>query len=189
MSAAEELATLLAAQPQPDCAALTPCSVEDADFEMGRVVLLFAPQPAFKNHFDNVQGGFAVAMIDVLISIAAFTKTRLWLPTGEIKSSFVAPMKLGECRGEGLVIRAGKQLVFLEARLWGADGKLAVHATATAAVPAQSGSRPCPQARNMRPLMPNPSLKRSTNGVALGPRGALVHHAPHGPSTTPPAPA
>jgi hypothetical protein len=36
---------------------------------------------------------------------------------------------------------------------------------------------------------PNPSLKRSANGVALGPRGALVHHAPHGPSATPPAPA
>ena len=32
-------------------------------------------------------------------------------------------------------IKAGRQLVFLEARLWGADGKLAVHATATAAVP------------------------------------------------------
>ena len=54
----------------------------------------------------------------------------------EIKSSFVAPMKLGECRGEGCVVKAGRQVVFLEAKLWGADGKLAVHATATAAVPA-----------------------------------------------------
>lgn len=137
MSKAAELQALLVAQPQPDCAALTPCVVGDADFEAGRVVLVFAPQPAFKNHFGNVQGGFAVAMIDVLVSIAAFAKTRQWLPTVEIKSSFVAPMKLGECRGEGVVIKAGKQLVFLEARLWGADGKLAVHATATAAVPAQ----------------------------------------------------
>ncbi|MEW6689724.1 MAG: PaaI family thioesterase [Pseudomonadota bacterium] len=84
-----------------------------------------------------MQGGFAVAMIDALISVAAYAKTRLWLPTVEIKSSFGAPMKLGECRGEGVVIKARKQLVFLEAKLWGADGKLAVHATATAAVPAQ----------------------------------------------------
>lgn len=136
MSNAAELQRLLDAQPQPDCAALTPCTVDDADFDAGRVTLRFAPQPAFKNHFGNVQGGFAVAMVDVLISVAAFAKTRAWLPTVEIKSSFVAPMKLGECRGEASVVKAGKQLVFLEARLWGADGKLAVHATATASVPA-----------------------------------------------------
>jgi uncharacterized protein (TIGR00369 family) len=137
MSAATELQQLLSSQPQPECAKLTPCTVEEADLDAGRVRLRFAPQPAFSNHFGNVQGGFAVAMIDVLVSVAAYAKTRTWLPTVEIKSSFVAPLKLGECIGEGIVVRAGKQLVFLEARLWGADGKLAVHATATAVVPAQ----------------------------------------------------
>jgi uncharacterized protein (TIGR00369 family) len=137
MSDASELQRLLESQPSPDCAALTPCTVEDADFDSGRVVLRFAAQPAFKNHFGNVQGGFAVAMVDVLVSIAAYAKTKAWLPTVEIKSSFLAPMKLGECRGEGSVIKAGRQLVFLEAKLWGADGRLAVHATATASVPPQ----------------------------------------------------
>jgi uncharacterized protein (TIGR00369 family) len=136
MSHTAELQHILDGQSPPDCAALTPFSVEDADFESGRVVLRFGSQPAFKNHFGNVQGGFAVAMVDVLVSVAAYAKTKAWLPTVEIKSSFVAPMKLGECRGEGVVIKAGRQLVFLEARLWGADGKLAVHATATATVPA-----------------------------------------------------
>ncbi|HEX6721872.1 MAG TPA: PaaI family thioesterase [Burkholderiaceae bacterium] len=135
-SAVDELRSVLDGQPKPDCAALTPFSVEEADFDLGRVVLLFAPQPAFKNHFGNVQGGFAVAMVDVLASVAAYAKTKQWLPTIEIKSSFVAPMKLGECRGEGVVVKAGRQVVFLEAKLWGADGRLAVHATATAAVPA-----------------------------------------------------
>jgi uncharacterized protein (TIGR00369 family) len=134
-TAAQDLQSALNSQPAPDCAALTPFTVEEADFDVGRVVLRFAPQPAFKNHFGNVQGGFAVAMVDVLVSVAAYAKTRQWLPTVEIKSSFVAPLKLGECRGEGLVVKAGRQVVFLEARLWGADGKLAVHATATAAVP------------------------------------------------------
>jgi len=133
-----ELTRILHAQSRPDCAALTPFTIESADFECGRVVLRFGSQPAFKNHFDSVQGGFAVAMADVLISLAAFAKTKAWLPTVEIKSSFLAPLKLGECRGEGSVIKAGKQLVFLEARLWGADGKLAVHVTATAAVPPAS---------------------------------------------------
>jgi uncharacterized protein (TIGR00369 family) len=134
-TAAQDLQIALSAQPIPDCAALTPFEVEEADFDAGRVVLRFAPQPAFKNHFGNVQGGFAVAMIDVLVSVAAFAKTKQWLPTVGIKSSFLAPVKLGECRGEGLVVKAGRQIVFLEARLWGVDGKLAVHATATATVP------------------------------------------------------
>ena len=134
-TAVEKLQRALESQPRPDCAALTPFVVEEADFDAGRVVLRFAPQPAFKNHFGNVQGGFAVAMIDVLVATAAFAKTQHWLPTIEIKSSFVAPLELGECRGEGLVVKAGRQVVFLEARLWGADGKIAVHATATTTAP------------------------------------------------------
>lgn len=135
MSDAAALKTLLAAQPVPECAKLTPFVVDQANFDEGRVRGLFAAQPAFRNHFGNVQGGFAVAMVDVLISVAAFAKTRVWCPTVEIKSSFVSPMKLGECVGEGLVVRSGRQLVFLEARLWGSDGKLAVLATATALIP------------------------------------------------------
>jgi uncharacterized protein (TIGR00369 family) len=135
---ADALQSILDSQPKPDCARLTPFAVEDADFDAGRVRLRFAPQPAFRNHFGNVQGGFAVAMVDVLVSVAAFAKTRAWLPTVGIKSSFVAPMMLGECIGEGVVLKAGRQLVFLEARLWGADGALAIHATATAVVPGGS---------------------------------------------------
>lgn len=135
MSAAAELQALLNSQPKSDCAALIPFSVVEADFEAGRVVLRFAPQPAFENYHGNVQGGFAVAMVDALASVAAYAKTRAWLPTVEIKSTFVAPMMLGEARGEASIIKAGRQLVFLEAKLWGADGKIAVHATVTAFVP------------------------------------------------------
>jgi len=131
VSNTSELQSLLDNQPQPDCAKLTPFVVEQANFETGHVKLRFAAQPAFKNHFGNVQGGFAVALIDALVSVSAFAKTRAWLPTVEIKSSFLAPIKLGECVGEASIIKAGKQLMFLEARLWGADGTLAVHATAT----------------------------------------------------------
>jgi hypothetical protein len=36
---------------------------------------------------------------------------------------------------------------------------------------------------------PNPSFKRSPNGVALGPRGSAVYHLPRGPSATPLVPA
>jgi acyl-coenzyme A thioesterase PaaI-like protein len=74
-----------------------------------------------------------VALVDVLVSVAAYAK-RQWCPTVEIKTTFVAPLKLGECRGEARVIKAGKTLAFLEARLWGTDDELAIHATATVSV-------------------------------------------------------
>ena len=129
-----ELAARLAAQPQPVCAELTPFELVDADLAAGFVAMRFDAQPLFANHFGNIQGGFAVALIDALVSVASYALLGRWCPTVEIKSSFVAPARLGECRGEARVIRAGATLVFLESRLWGGDGELAVHATATVSV-------------------------------------------------------
>jgi uncharacterized protein (TIGR00369 family) len=130
-----ELKSLFDATPKPDCAALTPLELIDADPEMNWIKMRFAEQPAFRNHFGNVQGGFAVAMLDAVVSIAAFAKTRAWLPTVELKASFLEPLPLGPCIGEGYVIRAGKSLVFLEGRLLTPRGSPAVTAAATALVP------------------------------------------------------
>jgi uncharacterized protein (TIGR00369 family) len=134
MSDLEKLRTLVAGAPKPPCADLTPFSIVEADAERGFVKVQFEPQPAFGNVFGHVQGGFAVAMIDLPISLACLLKLQQWLPTIEIKTSFLAPAKLGTCIGDGQIIRAGKSIVFAEGRLWGSDGKLAVHATATLAV-------------------------------------------------------
>nr|WP_090439621.1 PaaI family thioesterase [Pseudomonas benzenivorans] len=131
MSDLENLQKLFMNTPKPACAALLPFSFIEADSESGVVKVEFEPQPAFGNMFGNIQGGFAVAMLDIPISFAAFLKLQQWLPTIEIKSSFLSPAKLGKCIGEGRIIRAGKSIVFVEGKLWGADGKLAVHATAT----------------------------------------------------------
>jgi uncharacterized protein (TIGR00369 family) len=131
MSELEEILYLLQSQPAPPCAALTPFEIIEVEAERGFVKLAFEPQPAFENHFGNIQGGFAVAMLDGVISLAAFVKQRQWLPTAEIKASFLEPVKIGRCLAEGSVIRAGKTLVFVEGKLWGADSRLAVHSTAT----------------------------------------------------------
>lgn len=131
-----ELAALLSTQPKPVCAELTPFAIVEADLESGYLVLLFAEQPAFANHYGSIQGGLGIALIDVLVSISAFAKLRQWCPTIEIKSSFLAPAALGECRGEARFLKVGSSVAFLEARLWGADGQLAIHATATVSVKA-----------------------------------------------------
>ena len=118
-------------------AQLTPFELVAADREAGTVRLEFGPQPAFGNHFGDVQGGFVVAMLDVPLSLAALQATGTFCPTVEIKTTFLARAGIGVCAAEGRVLRAGRSLVFTEARLWAPDGKLAAHATATAAVPAQ----------------------------------------------------
>jgi acyl-coenzyme A thioesterase PaaI-like protein len=71
-------------------------------------------------------------MADVCVSLAGFAKHRKWLPTIEFKCSFLAPLPVGPCIGEGRVLRSGRGTVFLEAKLWAPDGVLAFHATATA---------------------------------------------------------
>jgi uncharacterized protein (TIGR00369 family) len=133
-----KLLSRFAATPKPDCAALTPLELIDADPEMNWVKICFTEQPAFRNHFGNIQGGFAVAMLDAVVSIAAFAKTNAWLPTIEIKTSFLEPLPIGPCIGEGHVIRAGKSLVFLEGRLLSPRGMPAVTAAATALVPGKT---------------------------------------------------
>ena len=133
MSDLERLRALVAGVPKPACVALTPFTIVEADAGRGFVKVAFEPQPAFGNMFGHIQGGFAVAMLDLPISFAGLLQTQQWLPTVEIKTSFLAPAKLGPCIGEGQILRAGKSIVFAEGRLWGPDGKLAVHATATLA--------------------------------------------------------
>ncbi|GAB2583125.1 hypothetical protein GCM10027034_14050 [Ramlibacter solisilvae] len=125
---------MLEKQPKPVCAALMPFTIVELDADAGFVKVEFLPQPAFGNHFGNIQGGFAVAMLDAPISCAVFAKLRQWLPTVEIKASFVAPARIGKCIGEGRVIRAGRSVAFVEGKIWTEEGELAVHGTATVLV-------------------------------------------------------
>jgi uncharacterized protein (TIGR00369 family) len=138
MSDLDTIRAALEAVPKPVCAALVPFELIEASAADGRVRVRFSAQPAFGNHFGNVQGGFAVAMLDTPLSISVFAKTGRWLPTIEIKTSFVAPAPIADLIGEGLVLRAGSSLVFHEARLLTLDGKLCAHATATSLAAARS---------------------------------------------------
>lgn len=131
----DELRRELEGQTAPQCARLTPFTLLEADRANGVVRVRFEPQPAFANHFGDVQGGFGVAMIDVCLSLAAFAATRRWCPTVELKTMFIARLPVGPCLGEGLVLRAGRSLAFVEGRLLTESGALALHATATLSVP------------------------------------------------------
>lgn len=123
----------LNALPKPPCAELMPFVVTGARRDAAGVEVVFRAQPAFRNHFGHVQGGLAVAMVDVLLSLAIYVETEAFLPTISITSHFLAPLPLDEVRGEGQVLRRGSSVVFASADLWTADGRLAVQATGIAA--------------------------------------------------------
>lgn len=129
-----DLVDHLNALPMPVCADLMPCAVLEATRTPPRLVLRFEPQPAFGNHFHNVAGGFAVAMLDGVLSLVTYVATGAFLPTISIDSSFLAPLPIGEVTAEGRIVRAGSSVVFAEADLRAPDGTLCVRATGTAAV-------------------------------------------------------
>jgi uncharacterized protein (TIGR00369 family) len=134
MPVSDELRAALDALPQPKCVELTPFEVVDAEPD-GRVRVRFAAQPAFKNHFGNVQGGFLVAMLEVPLTLAIYVRSKRLCPTIEIKTSFLAPAPLGELIGEGSVVRIGSSVVFAEAKILTLDGTMVAHATASSLVP------------------------------------------------------
>ncbi len=127
-----ELTRLLAETDLPACATLTPFTIERVDPES--VTLLFAAQPAFGNHFQHVQGGFAAAMIDAAVSLCGFAATRRWLPTAALNLSFLNPMPIAPCRGAARMLKIGSKLCFAEARLHEGD-RIFVSAQATLANP------------------------------------------------------
>jgi len=129
-----DLVGRLNAVPRPVCAELTPFVVISARRDPAHIEVMFERQPAFGNHFGHVQGGFAVAILDVLLSLAVYVETDAFLPTISITSQCLPPLPLGEVRGEGRILKRGSTVVFAEARLWAPDGGLAVHATGSAAV-------------------------------------------------------
>jgi uncharacterized protein (TIGR00369 family) len=145
-SGKEDLRTLVAGLSLPVCAELTPFEVLEAQNDPGYVRLLFEPQPAFENHFGNVQGGFCVAMLDVLFSIAVYLGTGRFLPTIELATNFLAPVPIDAIEGAGTVLRTGTTMVFAEASLYGPSGELAAHATGTALVRTSKEPNPEKQA-------------------------------------------
>jgi uncharacterized protein (TIGR00369 family) len=133
MAIADELRALLESLPRPKCVELTPFELVAAEPD-GRVRVRFATQPAFENHFGNVQGGFLVAMLEVPLTLAIYVRCKRLCPTIEIKTSFLAPAPLGELIAEGSVVRIGASVVFAEAKLSTPDGTLVAHATASSLV-------------------------------------------------------
>jgi uncharacterized protein (TIGR00369 family) len=99
-----------------------------------RVEAAFTATPQLLNPLGQVQGGMLTAMLDEVMSVAAVVSLGFThvVPSLEIKTSYLRPVGPGRITGEGRVVRLGRNVAFLEGRLYDADGKLVATATATA---------------------------------------------------------
>jgi uncharacterized protein (TIGR00369 family) len=75
---------------------------------------------------DIVQGGFVTAMLDAVMTHAVFASESnvLDLSSLEIKTNYLEATRAGRLRAEGMVIKSGYKLAFLEGRLYNSEGVL-----------------------------------------------------------------
>lgn len=116
-------------------------SSKTLDFEMlevdqaaGTVTVSFTGLEEWTNPIGSLQGGFLSAMLDETMTVAGIVAAdfKSTMPTLEMKVSFLRPARPGKFKAIGRAVRMGKSVAFLEAELYGADGKMVAKSSATA---------------------------------------------------------
>lgn len=90
--------------------------------------------PEYCNSAGNLQGGVMAAFIDAVLGglCASHLPEDVYPALAEMKISFLRPAPAGSTiTGTGRVLKAGKRLIFAEAEVTGAGGKLLAKVTAT----------------------------------------------------------
>ena len=96
------------------------------EVDEGKVKMQFTVEKYMLNPIGILHGGIAAAMLDELMGAAGFTIGR---PTGyatiNMNIDYLNSAKAGEkVIGEGVIIRAGRNIMHAEARLYNEEGKL-----------------------------------------------------------------
>lgn len=109
-------------------------SVVRVDQARMEVEARFTARPEFANPAGMIQGGFLCAMLDETMSVAGVVASGMtaFLPTLELKTSFLRPARPGLLVCVGRVVKWGKSIAFLEGALHDAEGRLLATATSTA---------------------------------------------------------
>lgn len=104
--------------------------------EAGRSEVAFHPRAEFCNPFGHVQGGFVTAMLDAACGIAAIAKSDFtcFVPTLDIRTSFIKPAPPERLIAHGQCLQLGKTIAFLEGSLHLPDGTLLARASVTSRV-------------------------------------------------------
>lgn len=93
----------------------------------------FRSQPCLLNPMGRVQGGVQAAMMDEVMIDALLIATGYgqYVPTLELKISFIRPARPGAFEAEARIVRHGRTAAFVEGTLHDQDGELVATASAT----------------------------------------------------------
>jgi uncharacterized protein (TIGR00369 family) len=118
-----------------------PPATETLGFSMLRVdqakmeiEVAFEGRREFTNPAGQIQGGFLCAMLDETMSVAGIVASNMtaFIPTLEMKTSFLRPALPGRLICIGRVAKWGKAIAFLEGELYDDQRRLLAKATSTA---------------------------------------------------------
>ncbi len=117
-------------------AALGATGERQMDPEAGTARLHFEVKPQFCHTGGIAQGGFVTGWLDSAMAFAVMARVQdqIWLASLELKVCFMAPARANtEVIAEGWIVKPGRSIVFLEAKLTEREsGKLLATSTSTA---------------------------------------------------------
>src|SRR5438270_5421514 len=101
--------------------------------EPGRVVLELVAGPQHRHGGGVVQGGVITQIADAAMgmSLATLQPDGMWNTTIELKINFLRPVVEGRLRAVGRVVEMRQTLLFSEADVLDADGRLVARASST----------------------------------------------------------
>lgn len=109
-----------------------PAEAVDAEKEVCRI--RFPVGEMVMNPQGSLHGGAMATAMDVSMGHLV-KKTAAAGATIEMKIQFMRPVREGKATCEGRFLKRGRSISFMESRVFGPDGKLAAHATATWKMP------------------------------------------------------
>jgi uncharacterized protein (TIGR00369 family) len=106
------------------------------DPQAGRITVMFHARSDFCNMMGSVQGRMLTAMLDLAMSFAVLCTLDDGhvVPSLEVKTTFLAPARPGDITGEGMVLRRGRSIAFMEGRLFDPNGNMLTTASATSQI-------------------------------------------------------
>lgn len=130
--------TVLDRHPMPACARTLGWRMLDARPADGWVRIGFEARPEFCNASGAIQGGFLAAMLDDAMGPAVLIASdgALFGSTIDMTVSYLVPARPGMLVGEASVIRLGRTVGFVEARLMDERGLVVARATASVRISA-----------------------------------------------------
>lgn len=106
------------------------------DREAGTARVAYDAGQHLCNPIGTLQGGFIAAMLDEAMAIACVAQAdfAISVPTLDLRASYLEAARPGRLVAEAAVLRRGRSVGFMEARLYDADGRLVATAQATARI-------------------------------------------------------